>query len=105
MANRFNWQVALAVIVVLGIGYTFLGGNFTGAAFTVTPYSLHCSDTDGGMVTATQGTCTDDKGTYTDTCQSAGKSVVEHYCSPGNRCAGQPQQCTAGRTCVSGKCV
>ena len=106
MASSFNWQVAIAVLVVLGVGYAFVGGGFTGAALTVTPYSTSCSDTDGGMSTATQGTCTDDKGSYTDTCQSAGKSVVENFCtSTGNRCAHKPMQCSFSQTCVGGRCV
>ncbi len=105
MASGFNWQVALAVLIVLGVGYTFLGGNFsTGAALTVTPYSTSCSDTDGGMSTAVQGICTDSQGSYTDTCQSAGKSVVENFCtSTGNRCAQKPLQCSRG--CINGRCA
>ncbi len=107
MAGGFNWQVALAVLVVLGVGYAFLSsGGSTGAALTVVPYSTSCSDTDGGMKTAVQGTCTDDKGSYTDVCQSAGKSVVEYFCtSTGNRCAQKPMQCSFSQTCVGGRCV
>ncbi|MBI2040807.1 MAG: hypothetical protein HYT16_01770 [DPANN group archaeon] len=66
-----------------------------------------CTDTDGGYILGTQGTCTALAGTFTDTCaqsQTSNSILFEYSCSDAGACLETQSSCPQGQFCDSGAC-
>jgi len=64
-----------------------------------------CTDSDGGDVIMTKGTCTDNLGSFTDGCSSDYFSVYETQCGVGDVCKNNLVPCPSGYKCSDGACV
>ncbi len=107
MANWLSDRTLLGVavfVVLASLFWSWNGGAGFSAAATVTPASSFCTDSDNGYNTAVAGTCSDDSGTYEDTCTS-GRVVGERFCSASNQCGKKLMQCGYNQQCTKGKCV
>jgi len=62
-----------------------------------------CSDSDGGYVITTKGTCTDESGSYEDVCENS-EVIHEKICSH-DQCSTSTTGCLSGKICVDGACV
>ena len=103
MATNVNWKLAIAVLALAVVGYSFIGGSPTGAQ-VVTTANAWCKDTDmqNNMVA---GNCEDSSGIKaSDSCVDF-NTVNEAFCSKSNICTKKYMNCRYGETCVSGACV
>ncbi len=107
MATRFNLTFAIAVLALVVVAYSFLnfnsGSGIAANAVYATPASPFCLDDDDISVKA-QGNCTDNRGTFVESCLPSGK-VMEYYCAPNNLCQNRAIGCGYKETCVDGACV
>ena len=110
MATQINLPVAVAVLALAIVGYSFFSGFQSYAvadanAVYGTPASSFCND-DDDINTKFQGNCTDDTGTLVEICSpSYSGSVNEYYCAPNNKCQSRRIRCGYKETCVEGACV
>jgi len=110
MATQINLPVAVAVLALAIIGYSFFSSNSFSAnaiadanAVYGTPPSAFCNDDDDINIKF-QGNCTDGRGTFVEVCQPNGK-VREYYCAPNNLCQNRAIGCGYKEACVEGACV
>ncbi|MBD3310450.1 hypothetical protein GF351_04480 [Candidatus Woesearchaeota archaeon] len=70
---------------------------------------INCTDTDGGIDYTVSGTCTDNTGTYEDSCSgSSGQAVRDWHCVDNGCVVSAVSRCDSwhpGTKCIQGACV
>lgn len=122
--KRFNWNIfkipkGLGIIVAVGailiivtlLAFLLLRIIATTADLTglKEPVIGNCTDTDGGKIDNSFGTCADNtRKTYSDTCVFTGVretlKLQEYFCET-NTCKSETIACQEGFSCIGGQCA